>query len=36
MDEEIRAHYEQGAERDRLGRGYSRIEFARTKGRSSL
>jgi SAM-dependent methyltransferase len=31
MDEEIRAHYEQGAERDRLGQGYSRIEFARTK-----
>jgi SAM-dependent methyltransferase len=31
MDEEIRAHYEQGIERDRLGQGYSRIEFTRTK-----
>ncbi len=30
MDEEIRAYYEAGLERDRLQQGYSRIEFART------
>jgi SAM-dependent methyltransferase len=31
IDDEIRAHYELGVERDRLALGYSRIEFARTK-----
>ena len=31
MDEEIRAYYETGVERDRLEQGYSRIEFERTK-----
>lgn len=31
MDEDIRAYYESGAELDRVGQGYSRIEFARTK-----
>jgi SAM-dependent methyltransferase len=31
MDPEIRAYYERGLERDRLGAGYSRIELARTK-----
>lgn len=32
MDEEIRAYYEgTGIERERLTRGYSRLEFARTK-----
>jgi SAM-dependent methyltransferase len=31
IDDEIRAHYETGVERDRLAAGYSRIEFARTK-----
>jgi SAM-dependent methyltransferase len=30
VDEEIRAYYETGLERDRLQQGYSRIEFART------
>jgi SAM-dependent methyltransferase len=31
IDEEIRAYYDRGLERDRLGQGYSRIEFARTR-----
>ena len=31
MDEEIRAYYETGIERDRLREGYSRVEFERTK-----
>lgn len=31
MDEEIRSFYDRGLERDRLDRGYSRIELARTK-----
>jgi ubiquinone/menaquinone biosynthesis C-methylase UbiE len=31
VDEEIRAYYEAGLERDRLQHGYSRIEFARTR-----
>jgi SAM-dependent methyltransferase len=31
MDDEIRAHYETGIERERLTKGYSRLEFARTK-----
>ena len=31
MDEEIRAHYESGVELDRLAKGHSRLEFARTK-----
>src|SRR5207247_3857740 len=31
MDEHVRAYYEGGVELDRLGQGYSRIEFARTK-----
>jgi SAM-dependent methyltransferase len=31
VDEEIRAYYETGVEYDRVSRGYSRIEFARTK-----
>ena len=31
MEEEIRAYYESGAEVGRLGQGYSRIEFERTK-----
>ena len=32
MDDEIRAYYEEtGIERDRLTKGYSRLEFARTK-----
>jgi SAM-dependent methyltransferase len=31
MDEDIRAYYEGGVERDRLLQGYSRIEFVRTK-----
>lgn len=31
MDEEIRAYYETGIERNRLTLGYSRIEFERTK-----
>lgn len=31
MDDDIRAYYDTGVERDRLAQGYSRIEFARTK-----
>lgn len=31
MDEEIRAYYETGVERERLTEGYSRVEFERTK-----
>lgn len=31
MDEEIRAYYEAGLERDRLAQGYSRIELVRTQ-----
>jgi SAM-dependent methyltransferase len=31
VDEEIRAYYEAGLERDRLGQGYSRIELVRTQ-----
>jgi ubiquinone/menaquinone biosynthesis C-methylase UbiE len=31
VDEEIRAYYETGVERDRVTQGYSRIELARTK-----
>jgi SAM-dependent methyltransferase len=31
VDDEIRAHYETGIERDRLTKGYSRLEFVRTK-----
>jgi ubiquinone/menaquinone biosynthesis C-methylase UbiE len=31
VDEEIRAYYESGVELDRLGQGYFRIEFERTK-----
>jgi ubiquinone/menaquinone biosynthesis C-methylase UbiE len=31
VDEEIRAYYETGIELDRLGKGYSQIEFVRTK-----
>jgi ubiquinone/menaquinone biosynthesis C-methylase UbiE len=31
VDEEIRAYYETGVERDRLTQGYSRIELERTK-----
>jgi ubiquinone/menaquinone biosynthesis C-methylase UbiE len=31
VDEEIRAYYETGVERDRLTEGYSRVEFERTK-----
>jgi 2-polyprenyl-3-methyl-5-hydroxy-6-metoxy-1,4-benzoquinol methylase len=30
VEDEIRAYYETGVERDRLSHGYSRIEFART------
>jgi hypothetical protein len=30
VEDEIRAYYETGVERDRLSQGYSRIEFART------
>jgi SAM-dependent methyltransferase len=31
LDEAILRHYELGVERDRLGQGYSRLEFVRTK-----
>jgi SAM-dependent methyltransferase len=31
VDEEIRAYYETGVERDRLAQSYSRVEFERTK-----
>jgi SAM-dependent methyltransferase len=31
VDEEIREYYESGIERDRLAKGYSRIEFVRTR-----
>ena len=31
MDDEIRAYYEIGLERDRLAQGYSRLEFVRTQ-----
>jgi SAM-dependent methyltransferase len=31
VDDEIRSYYETGVELDRLGQGYSRIEFLRTK-----
>jgi SAM-dependent methyltransferase len=31
VDDEIRAYYEAGLERDRLGQGYSRIELVRTR-----
>jgi ubiquinone/menaquinone biosynthesis C-methylase UbiE len=31
VDDEIRAYYEAGLERDRLAQGYSRIEFERTR-----
>jgi ubiquinone/menaquinone biosynthesis C-methylase UbiE len=31
MDEEIRAYYDVGLERDRLAQGYSRVELARTQ-----
>jgi SAM-dependent methyltransferase len=31
MDDEIRSYYDRGLERDRLGQGYSQIEFDRTR-----